>query len=221
MFKKVLIAEDLDSISLGLHTILESMSIIQIETSKYCDDAIIKFKKAIYDNEPFDLLVTDLSFKQDHRNTKIASGEDLITAVKTIMPATKILAYSIEDKPYKVRQLFDYAGIDAYICKSRESAKEFPNALKAIYTGNKYVSPQLEQVFKNTNTMEIDQNDVAVLRYLMNGLQQDEISQKFKEVGRSGSSTSSIEKRINKLKIFFKAKTNAHLISIAKDMGVI
>jgi hypothetical protein len=32
---------------------------------------------------------------------------------------------------------------------------------------------------------------------------------------------SSIEKRINKLKIYFKANNNVHLIAIAKDLGLV
>jgi hypothetical protein len=46
MFKKVLIAEDLDSISIAVVQALESLSIEVIQHSKYCDDAFTSKKKA-------------------------------------------------------------------------------------------------------------------------------------------------------------------------------
>ncbi|WP_317168908.1 hypothetical protein [Flavobacterium undicola] len=46
MFKKVLIAEDLDSISQTIIHTLEGLSIANIQHVKYCDDAyILKLKK--------------------------------------------------------------------------------------------------------------------------------------------------------------------------------
>jgi hypothetical protein len=42
MFKKKVIAEDLDSISIAVVQALESLSIEVIQHSKYCDDAFYK-----------------------------------------------------------------------------------------------------------------------------------------------------------------------------------
>jgi hypothetical protein len=47
MFKKVLIAEDLDSISIAVVQALESLSIEVIQHSKYCDDAFTSKKKGL------------------------------------------------------------------------------------------------------------------------------------------------------------------------------
>ena len=49
MFTKVLIAEDFDSINIALIQTLESMGVKEIEHAKYCDDALLKAKKAIQD----------------------------------------------------------------------------------------------------------------------------------------------------------------------------
>jgi hypothetical protein len=43
----------------------------------------------------------------------------------------------------------------------------------------------------------------------------------FKNTGIIPNGSSSIEKRINKLKIYFKANNNVHLIAIAKDLGLV
>ena len=103
MFHKVLIAEDLDSISTTVIQALEELSIIEIHHAKYCDEALLKIKKAIRDNQPYDLLISDLSFKKDHREVKLLSGEELIDAVKKIQPTIKTIVFSIEDKSYRIK----------------------------------------------------------------------------------------------------------------------
>ena len=82
MFTKVLIAEDFDSINIALIQTLESMGVTKIEHAKYCDDALLKAKKALQDKAPFDLLISDLSFETDYRTVALKNGEALIAAVK-------------------------------------------------------------------------------------------------------------------------------------------
>ena len=93
MFKKVLIAEDLDSISITVNETLKSLKIKEIKHAKYCDDALLKVKKALLDNNPFDLLVTDLSFTADHRKVKMYTAEALINEIRKIQPTLKIVVY--------------------------------------------------------------------------------------------------------------------------------
>ena len=222
MFKKILVSEDIDSISLGVVTILQSYFPADIRSSKYCDEAYLKIKAAIYENKPYDLLITDLSFKADHRDTKLSSGEDLVQAARKEQPYLKIIVYSIDDKPYRIKNLFDDHKIDAFVAKGRESATELIEAMDIIHdTDTIYVSPQLSHIARDMAILEIDENDVILLKHLSKGLTQTEISDLLKNSGKSSASTSSIEKRINKLKIYFKANNAIHLISIVKDMGII
>ena len=51
MYKKVLIAEDFDSINIAVKQTLEEMGVQEIHYAKYCDDAIIKLKKALQENK--------------------------------------------------------------------------------------------------------------------------------------------------------------------------
>ena len=74
MYKKVLVAEDLDSISIAVIQVLEELQIPTIHHVKYCDEGLLKVKKALNEKEPYDLLITDLSFKTDHRKANIESG---------------------------------------------------------------------------------------------------------------------------------------------------
>ena len=85
MFHKIIIAEDTQSTKEGLKkSLTESIPIIK--TTQYCDDALLKIKKAIQDQEPFELLITDLSFEKNHRERKLISGEELIKTVQQIQP---------------------------------------------------------------------------------------------------------------------------------------
>ena len=65
MFQKVLIAEDMDFINSGIKAELAKLGIKQIDYVQYCDEALLKLKRASLDNEPYDLLISDLSFEKD------------------------------------------------------------------------------------------------------------------------------------------------------------
>lgn len=223
MFKKVLIAEDLDSISQSIVQTLENLAVSNIQQVKYCDDTMLRIKKALAENEPFDLLITDLSFKQDHRDNNLVNGEELITAVKKVQPNIKTIVFSIEDKSFKINTLFNNLEIDAYVIKGRNSIKELEKAINSVYNNETRIL--LPKTITNTSTeksiIEIDAYDISLLKLLSKGLIITEIATEFKNSGIVPNGNSSIEKRINKLKTYFKANNNVHLIAIAKDMGLI
>lgn len=222
MFKKVLIAEDLDSISIAIIQALEQLSISKIYHAKYCDDALLKIKKALHEDQPYDLLISDLSFKADHRENKLNSGEELIEAVKKIQPTIKTIVFSIEDKSYRIQYLFKELGLNGYVSKGRNSIPELQRAIQTIYLENsKYLSKELTYVMNTKTILEIEAYDISLLKYLSKGLILAEISSELKALKISPNGSSSIEKRINKLKIYFKANNNVHLIAIAKDLGLI
>lgn len=222
MFKKILIVEDIDSIGLGLGTTLEKFHHAEIIHSKYCDDALLKIKSAQLRQMPFDLLITDLSFEQDHREVNLKSGEELLKEVKRLQPDLKTIVYSVEDRGYKVKQLIESLGVDAFVWKGRESSGEVIRAIDTIFKSDgKYLSPKFDYILHPAHLLEIGEYDISLIRLLSEGLLVAEICEVFKSEGKSAKSTSSVEKHINKLKIYFKAKNNVHLVSIAKDLGVI
>ena len=53
MFKKILIADDIDSINLGILSQLEKNGNVEVEHVRYCDDAYLRIKKAILEEAPF------------------------------------------------------------------------------------------------------------------------------------------------------------------------
>ncbi|MFB9108263.1 response regulator [Flavobacterium gyeonganense] len=222
MFKKVIIAEDFEEFNLAVKQTLTDFNIINFQHAKYCDDAFLKIRKAIQDNEPYDLLISDLSFKKDHREVKIISGDELIQKVREIQPNIKIIVYSIEDKGIRIKSLFENAEIDAFVLKGRNSIEELKKAINIISTSDqKFISPEVASALQEKNNYEIDDVDIQILKYLSAGTSQDEIIEIFKNSDIKPNSKSAVEKRLSKLKDFFKANNTVHLVSITKDMGII
>ncbi len=221
MFKKILIAEDFDTVNLAVKQTLEEIGIQDIQYAKYCDDALLKIRKAHLDNQPFELLICDLSFNQDHRKVNIQSGDELIELAQKEQPNLKIIAYSVEDKSFRIRSLFEKFDINGYVYKNRYSLEQLKAALSTIYNSDKkYITPEMAHLLKDNAILKIDQYDIQLIKLLSNGIPQEKMDVKFKELGIEPNSKSTIEKRIGKLKDYFKANNTVHLIAIAKDLGI-
>ena len=221
MFTKVLIAEDFDSINIALIQTLESMGVKEIEHAKYCDDALLKAKKAIQDKAPFDLLISDLSFETDYRTVSLKSGEELIPAIRKIQPEIPVLVYTVEDKTFVIKSLIEDVKINAFVHKGRNSISQLKTAMETILFGGNFISQNLAHALKDTNFNEIEDYDVEILSHLAKGVTIEEMEQLFKLKDIKPNSKSYIEKRVSKLKDIFKAKTTIHLISLSKDLGII
>ena len=222
MFKKVLVAEDFDSISITVGKALEELSVSEIHHAKYCDDAFLKIKRALRDQTPYNLLISDLSFKTDHRENKLTSGDELIAAVKKTQPDIKIIVFSIEDKSFRIKSLFNNLGINAFVPKGRNSIPELKKAISGIFNDETTIlSSKLSYTLREKSLIEIETYDIEILKLLSKGHILDEISSEFKTLGIIPNGSSSLEKRINRLKIYLKANNNVHLIAIAKDLGLV
>lgn len=221
MYTKVLVSEDMQDINKGVYATLCELGITEICQVQYCDDAYLKIKKAALDEEPFQLLITDLSFKTDYRKQKLQSGEDLIKALKSEFPTLPIVVYSIEDRLQKVKSLINDYHVKAHVCKSRSGLVHLKNAIENVFKGKSYLSPEVSKALSKKNNLEIDDFDILLLKKLSKGLSQDEISLYLKQNNISPCSLSTIEKRLNKLRIDFKANNAIHLIATVKDLGLI
>jgi len=222
MFKKVLIAEDLDAMNLGIQQVLKDLNIVDFQHSKYCDDAFLKIRAAIQQNEPYDLLISDLSFKIDHRKADIENGDQLVQKVRELQPHIKIIAYSVEDKGFRIKSLFENAEINGFVLKGLNSIEELKKAIHLISTSEeRFISPEVASALHEKSNFEIDDTDIKILKYLSSGTSQDEIIEIFKNSDIKPNSKSAVEKRLSKLKDFFKANNTVHLVSITKDMGII
>jgi len=222
MFSKVLVAEDMSSINEGISAVLKNMGITTIHHSQYCDNALLKLKRALKDNDPYQLLISDMSFKKDHYDDKIANGEELIKLAKALDPNLKIVAYSIEDKIPKVKRLFDLYTINGYVCKDRRGLIELVAAIKHSYANKRFVSPNVASALEENSTpQDFSDYDVVLLKLLAGGHKQTELPNQLKKTDISPNSVSAIEKRLGALKTIFGANNTVHLIAITKDLGLI
>lgn len=222
MFKKVLIAEDQHTIHKGLEATLNELFVAEVHNVAYCDDALLKIKSALLSNAPYDLLISDLSFKDDQRKKELSSGEDLIAAVKIVQPNLKIIVFSVEHRIGKIKNLIDSFDIDAYVEIGRDESREIHNALQAVKNGETYFSNGIQQLLRSANEIEeTDQYDQLILQLLAKGLKRDQIADYFEERDLPNKSLRSIEKRLTNLKMLFNAQTSEQLIAIAIDRGMI
>ncbi|GAA3644897.1 response regulator transcription factor [Flavivirga jejuensis] len=222
MFKKILLVEDIDTISHGIAVKMkQEVGVVDIIIAQYCDNAYLKFIKAEKDQEPFDLLITDLSFKKDYRESTISSGEQLIKKLRDQNYNIPIIVYSIEERPSVIKKLMNWYGVSAYVFKGRNSVKSMINALKATKKKERFISAELSATLRKKEIFTLEEFDTILLLQLSKGNTQEEISVILKEKSISPSSLSSIEKRLNRLKEELKAKTTIQLVANAKDLGLI
>lgn len=215
MFKKIIITEDHDTNHTGIEEALQIDKPI-IHTVKYCDDALNRIRASVHSNTPYDLLITDLNFEADHRARTIVKGEGLILEARALLPALKVMVYSVEKRVARIQKLYDNYHIDAFVEKGRNASLHIKKALEAIAQGQSYCSPKTSQLLRNTDTInELDEKDTLLLDLLSKGVKQKIIAEHLH------CSISSVEKRLNKLKVIFNASNPVHLVSLAKDWGVI
>ncbi|MEH6406853.1 MAG: response regulator [Leeuwenhoekiella sp.] len=221
MFKKVIIAEDFGSITKMLQDLLKELGVQQIDFTQYCDDAYLKIKSSIKNEDPYDLLIADLSFKEDHRTQKYSSGEDLIKAIREENHDLKIIVFSMEEKLQRIKSLILDHNVSAYVCKGRNGVKELKEALKTCVDNKTFLSPQVAHALDTNQNLEIEDYDIEIMRKLSEGYSNKDISLYLEKNKIGPSSLSSIEKRLNRLRIQFKANNAVHLVAIVKDLGLI
>lgn len=221
MFKKVLIAEDHESSNLSIRRTLDELGIENKQYVFYCDDAYQRLNKALSDNSPYDLLVTDLNFEEDDRQQRIKDGRSLIQEARTIQPGIKVLVFSAESRPTVIENLFETLHIDAFVRKARRDVEELKTALSEISNNKKYITPRLLRSLREQNTYEFTEYDKILIKLLAEGLRQKDISSMLEIRGVKPSSLSSVEKRLGNMRELFGFTKNEQLVGFCKDLGVI
>ena len=221
MFKRVLIAEDHESTSISVTKTLGDLGIANTAYTFYCDDALMHIRKSINDDQPFDLLITDLSFEEDHREQKIAGGTELISAAKAIHPDLKVLVFSAESKASVVDNLFREIGINAYVRKARNDSKHLKIAIQDIYNNKTYISTDIKLALKQKNAYEFSDFDIVIISLLSKGTLQKDIPAYLQKNKIKPSGLSSVEKRLNLMKEELAFSKNEQLVAYCKDFGII
>lgn len=222
MFKKVLIADDYESISISVKTTLLDLHITQEndDYAHYCDIALSRIKKAVSMGKPYDLLITDLSFDNDVPQC-ISEGTELIKAVRQIQPELKILVFSSENRATVANALFNELGIDAFVPKGLQDIKDLKIAIEAISKNKKYRSPNLKKVLGEEKHFTFTSLDETIILLLAEGTPQKDIPSYLKKNNIKPSSLSIIEKHLHEMKKALNISTNEQLIAYCKDSKII
>jgi len=220
MFKKIIIAEDHEVRNLGVINALTELQVPSFDFVTYCDEALQKIKNAAAENNPYDLLITDLSFDKDHIKQVIKSGQELITEARKIQPNLKVIAFSIENRAKVINNLYEVNEINGFVSKGRNDGKELRNTLNKVFKGEKVIPQEILNSIRNMS-FEIKESDELLLKLLAKGFTQNEIEDHFKQNNITPNSKSAIEKRLNELRENLNAKNNIEMIVICKDYGII
>lgn len=221
MFKKVLVAEDHEITNISVQKTLEAFGIAENKYVYYCDHAIAWIRNALRSGMPYELLITDLYFEDDHNEQKLSSGVELIKAVREVQPSLKVIVFSAENRPAIIDDLFKTLSIDGYVRKARRDAQHLKEALETVYRHKVYLAPDLKQTVKEKNSHEFSAFDVTILSLLSQGLLQKDIPYYLQQKDIKPSGLSSVEKRLNLMKEVLGFSKNEQLIAYCKDIGII
>jgi len=220
MFENVLIAEDHESANISLRKTLEDLAIAKHHFVYYCDDALAALQIARRVGLPYDMLITDLYFEEDHQKQRLADGRALIAACRASQPQLKVLVFSGEHRPHVIDELFSKLDIDGYVRKARHDAQHLKEAIAKIATGGKYYPAYLRQAVKH-NTHSFTEFDIAILGLLAAGVLQKNIPAHLQKMGIRPSGLSSVEKRLNLVREALGCTSNEQLVAYCKDRQVI
>lgn len=223
MFKKILVVEDFESASISVRIALKDLQVAEECTNfvNYCDEAFELFSKSSAENKPYDLLITDLSFEPDFKVQKLKSGQELITEIRKFSKDIKIIVFSGEKRPRKIKPLFDDLKINGFVSKGRKDVQDLKKAIEAVYKNKKHLSQENIVHIRNNETVELTTVEYFLLKLLSEGIIQKNIPDFLKQKDLKPNSMSSVEKMLNQLKESFEAKSNEHLIAICKDLGIL
>lgn len=215
MIDKVIIAEDQESASLSVQKTMDELNIRQRDHVFYCDDALARIKMAKKADLPYDVLITDLYFEHDGKSQVIEDGFALIKAAREVQPDIRIIVFSAENKPAKIKSLYDELHIDGFVRKARHDIQELKLAFHALSKREPYYPREIAQLIRQCNAYEFTDFDVEILRLLSQGYQQKEIADQLKR------STSTVEKTLKKMKDEFGYAKNEQLVLRCKEVGLL
>lgn len=221
MINKVIIAEDHESANFSVEKTIEEFKVSQYDYVFYCDDAFNKIQLARQKNEPYDLLITDLTFDADGTNQKIGNGYDLIRAARTIQPDIRVLVFTGEDRAININKLYKQYEIDGYVRKARHDIKELKQAFEALSRGETYYPHAVLQLMRQAENYNFKDFDITIIHLLAQGYRQKQIETYLKENKIEPCSLSSIEKRLKEIRNQYGLSNNEQLMVFCRDNGIL
>ena len=220
-FENILIVEDQDMANLSLRLTLESLQLPRPLHSYHTGHAISLLTKAVAEQHPYDLLVTDLYFEEEGTAKQLPDGMELIRKAKILQPELKVLVFSAESKIVMIRRLYEELGIDGYVRKARGDAKDLIHALEQIAQNRRYYPRDYRSLAAQENQHDFTDRDKAIIRLLNEGYSQQEIADWLELNDMPPFGLSSLEKRLKLIRSAMNLSKNQQLIGFCKDLGMI
>lgn len=221
MFEHVIIAEDHEIANISLRKTLEDIGIPKPDYAFFCDLTLSKIRKALSDNKPYDLLITDLYFEPEGSTRQLPDGAALVKLAKGLQPDLKTLVFSAESRPAIIKPLFDELHIDGYVRKARGDASDLKDALQRIARHEKYHPRELRRVTVQQNMHSFTAYDKTIVRLLADGIPQKNIPDYLAANNIQPAGKSSMEKRLNYIKSAMNFTNNEQLVLFCSEMGLI
>ncbi len=138
----IIIADDHKMFVDGLRSILEQEEDLHILHTTSNGEEVLKYLK-INQNEPVDLLITDL-------NMPGIDGNVLNQSIKKDFPTIKTLVISMLEDGAKIKSLTE-DGVNGYLSKNAEQ-NELLKAIRSILSGENYFSGHIQSILIKTLT---------------------------------------------------------------------
>jgi len=220
-FENILVVEDQDMANLSLRITLETLQLRRPSHSYHTEHAFALLKKALSDQRPYDLMITDLYFEEEGSAKQLPDGMKLIQEARNLQPGLKVLVFSAENKIMIIRRLYDELGVDGYVRKARGDAKELKDALALLSQNRRYYPREYRSLAAQENLHDFSEYDKAIIRLLNEGFSQKGIADWLEENDIPPFGLSSVEKRLKLMRTAMDFTKNQQLIGFCKDLGMI
>ncbi len=222
---KVLIVDDVDSISISIEMIIQDTMndrfLYNLLIAKSYQECMSKFAEAQEEGYPVDLVIMDLNLKGGSETVFYHDGEQLLMDLKKINPALKSIVYSQYDDPHLIRKVIDSTGADAYIVKGVHSITDVKKAMQEIFLyGNKYFPEDL--LPKNDPAGKLTESQKVLISLMEQGYSIAGMSRILsKDPAFDGASIRSLQRKVKDIRNLFQIDKNDDLIPALRKLGVI
>ncbi|MDY0780397.1 response regulator [Tenacibaculum sp. IB213877] len=219
---KILLVDDHQLIIEGILSALKSIDGLDIETTNSCDDAFSKIKTSVQDN-PFQILFTDLSFDNATSNSKLDGGEALIKALQEENIDVKIGVITGHSETNRVFNVIHNLNPSAYLLKGNCNTTELNFAIQKMLASEVYYTHDIHQKLLKRALVEIQMDEVAIqiLKELPKHPKIGNLEGIIKKEDGSLVKIRSIENKLAKLRTDLQANNNTDLVLKAKELGVL
>tara|TARA_B110001469_G_scaffold37235_1_gene37193 strand:+ start:5057 stop:5734 length:678 start_codon:yes stop_codon:yes gene_type:complete len=219
---RILIVDDHQLVILGILYSLTKIGNFDVITTNTCDDALELILKH-QNNHPFQIVLTDLSFDNGTKATKLDGGEALIKAIKNQNIAIKIGVITGHVETNRIYNVIQNLNPDAYLIKSKCGVTELGFAIEKMRANDFYYSHEVHQKIMRRNILQIQMDEVAiqVLKELPNHTKISNLEGVILKNDGSVIKLRSIETKLSNLRADLNANNNTDLILKAKELGII